>query len=87
MTTCEEEEGDRLRSNKGPPMITFAGAFLDMASDRVEVKISLPEGRDPTVLDWRIALSRKNRHRLRPQHRQSTQNLPFLRVLLEYLRT
>ena len=64
---------------------TFAGAFLDMGSDRVEVKISLPEGRDPTVLDWRIALSRKNRHRLR-HSRVCKRNVPCLHDLLGYVR-
>lgn len=67
MTTCFEEDRDRPI---GPRRITFAGAFLDMAStsDRVEVKISLPEGQNPTVFDWRVALSRKNPHRLRRRH-------------------
>lgn len=42
---------------------TFAAAFFDMASERVEAKVCLPEGRGPTVLDWRIAISRTNRAR------------------------
>ena len=85
MTTCVEEDPDRFSKKEEPRMISFAGAFLDMASDRVEVTISLPEGRDPIVLDWRIALSRKNRHRLR--HRQSSESVSCLRVLLGYVRT
>ena len=42
-----------------------------MAGQRVEVTIHLPADREPTVLDWRVALSRKNRHCLRPLSRKN----------------
>ena len=53
-----------------PRKISFAAAFFDMASQRVEVKLRLPEGREPTVLDWRIAIASSRKHRARaPSYR------------------
>lgn len=42
----------------------YAGVFLDMSGSRVEVRLEMPDAaKTPTILDWRIALSRTNRHR------------------------